>query len=298
MKKIEFEGWKNCVEMQSGNFRIIVTTEIGPRIIGGFLKDSENIFCVVGDTAGDVGGDEWKLYGGHRLWTSPEDKPRSYEVDNFPVEVEESGDSVSFSSGIDKATGVSKTIIITPLGDNKFEIKHKLKNESLWDIEVAAWALSVMAPGGTAVVPQPQGDPDALLPNRYLTVWPYTNMGDPRAVWGEKFILLKQDSNAKQPFKFGINCEAGWLAYVNKGVGLIKSFKHMVDAEYPDNGCSIEVYSCDFMCEIETLSPLYVLASGEEIEHVEIFRAVSGLGEINAEADAIENFPDFLELGN
>ncbi len=297
MKTVQFKGW-NCVEMQSGDFKILVTTNIGPRIIGGFLKNSDNIFYVDEKTAGDKGGDEWKIYGGHRLWTAPEAKPRAYEPDNFEVHVEELEDGISFSSGTDKRTGMHKTIIIKSLGDNKFDVIHKIKNKSAWDIELAAWALSVMAPGGVAITPQPQGDTEALLPNRYLTIWPYTNMADPRVAWGDKYVLLRQDSNAATAFKFGMNCENGWLAYVNKGIALIKSFDHIVDAEYPDNGCSIEIYSCAQMCEIETLSPLYLLAPNEEIVHTERFRATSGIGEIKNEADAAENFPSFLSLND
>ena len=37
MKKITFQGWKNCIELTNGDFRIVVTTEIGPRIVGAFL---------------------------------------------------------------------------------------------------------------------------------------------------------------------------------------------------------------------------------------------------------------------
>ena len=46
MKKVTFEGWKNCIEMTSGDFRIIITTEIGPRVMGGFVGNSANIFNV------------------------------------------------------------------------------------------------------------------------------------------------------------------------------------------------------------------------------------------------------------
>ena len=40
-------------------------------------------------------------------------------------------------------------------------------------------------------------------------------------------------------------------------------------AEYPDGGCSTELYTCHFMLEVESLSPLYTLKSGESAEHTE-----------------------------
>jgi hypothetical protein len=290
MKKVEFLGWKNCVEMNSGDFKLVVTTDVGPRVIGGFLKDSPNMFCVVDETAGSAGGDEWNIYGGHRLWHSPEAMPRTYSPDNSAIEVSECGDSVCFVSGTEARTGIHKCLSVKPLGNEKFEIKHCIRNDNMWDIEVAAWALSVMAPGGTAVVPQPQGDVDDLLPNRYVAVWPYTNMADKRLQWGKDYVLMKQDEKADSKCKFGLNCEDGWLAYANNGVALIKRFDHLIDAEYPDNGCSIECFTCNFMLEIETLSPLYILAPGEEIIHIEEWEAKDNIGQIETEVDAKKYF--------
>ena len=99
----------------------------------------------------------------------------------------------------------------------------------------------------------------------------------------------RQDKNATTKFKFGLNAEDGWLAYVNHGVAFIKNFAHLVDAEYPDNGCSVEVFTNNNMLEIETLSPLYVLSPGEEISHVEIFRAAAADSQMKTE----EEFLDF-----
>ncbi len=288
-RKIGFEGWKDCVEIQNGNFRLVVTTELGPRIIGAFLSDGPNLMCVDPKTAGKTGGKEWKIYGGHRLWHSPEAKPRSYAPDNSKVEVKNVKDGIIFSSGMEHITGISKSFKISAVGRNSFRIRHVLKNENLWDVELAAWALTVMDVGGVAVVPQPKGDKTALLPNRYFTLWPYTNMADPRLTWGEKYVLLRQDVKASTPAKFGINCEDGWVAYVNKGACLKKRFNHLVDAEYPDNGCSVECYSCNFMLEIETLSPLHQLPPGESIIHDETWECSPCPG-ISNEKDAVKFF--------
>ena len=290
MQKTSFKGWKNCVELNSGDFKIVVTTEIGPRIIGGFVGKSENIFYVDPASAGKKGGSEWKLYGGHRLWHSPEAKPRRYWPDNGPVQVKEKKAGIEFTAGVEPTTGIYKSMTIKPLGKRKFSVSHMLRNENTWPVELAAWALSVMAPGGTAVIPVPQGDRKALLPNCYMTVWPYTDLGDSRLSFGRKLILLRQDPNAKEASKIGLNCEDGWIAYANNGVALVKRFEHMVDAEYPDNGCSIESYSCSFMLEIETLGPLYLLEPGAELVHEEVWEGVTGIGKIDTEKDAAKYF--------
>jgi len=48
--------------------------------------------------------------------------------------------------------------------------------------EFAPWALTVMPPGGTCIIPLlPRGThPEDLLPGNLLTLWLYTDMSDPR----------------------------------------------------------------------------------------------------------------------
>ena len=91
-----------------------------------------------------------------------------------------------------------------------------------------------MAPGGKAIIPMPQGDPEALLPNTFISLWPYVNLADGRIRFGSKYSIVQQDCKCG-PAKIGCNCEDGWIAYQNKGVTFIKKYEHFVDAEYPDN---------------------------------------------------------------
>ncbi len=291
MKKVQFEGWNDCVELTSGDFKLIVTTEVGPRIIGGFLGGSGNIFHVDPKLAGTKGASEWVNYGGHRLWHSPETRERTYMLDNSRIiaqDLEEGG--VAFFSPTEQETGITKTIRIYPLGDNRFRVEHYLRNDGLWDVELAAWSISVMAPGGVAVIPQSSEVKTGLLPTKFVSVWPYTDMNDPRITWGEDFVFVRQDPEASKPCKIGLNCEEGWVAYINRGIAFVKYFDHFIDGEYPDNGCSAEVYTCNAMLEAESLSPLYLLAPGDEILHVEEWNAFeTEVTEIRTEDDAVDS---------
>ena len=82
IEKIKFKGWDNCYYISNSIVEAIVTTDVGPRIIHFSLTSEKNIFCIVEDQAGKVGGDEWRIYGGTRLWHSPEAMPRTYFPDN------------------------------------------------------------------------------------------------------------------------------------------------------------------------------------------------------------------------
>ena len=277
IKKVTFEGWENCVELVSGDFRIIVTTAIGPRVIAGYLGNSKNIFHVDPALAGKTGGNKWVNYGGHRLWHSPETRERTYEPDNEMIQAVELMDGgVSFIGNPEKNSGMMKILDIHPLGDEAFRVEHHIRNVGVWPVELAAWGISVMAPGGVAAVPLNR-EREGLLPSKFLAVWPYTDMNDPRITWGKDIVLVRQDSSPDaKPMKIGVNCEEGWIAYLNNDVCFLKQFDHYVDEDYPDNNCSVEVYTCKDMLEAETLSPLQLLQPGDEVVHIEEWTALDG----------------------
>ena len=89
----------------------------------------------------------------------------------------------------------------------------------------------------------------------------------------------------------GYNCEDGWIAYQVHGVTFIKKFDHMVDGDYPDNGCSVECYSNKDFQEMETLSPLYDLEPDETITYAEEWHALALKSPaVSCEKDAVEVF--------
>lgn len=159
------------------------------------------------------------------------------------------------------------------LSDDKNEVKvlHRLVNKNLWDVELAAWSLSVRAQGGRAIIPQePYGEgDDYLLPARPLALWQFIKMNDPRWIWGAKYIQAKQDTSAISHQKIGILNKQGWTAYYLNGEVLIKKFDFNSDAVYPDYGCNNETYINGHFLEIETLGPLTKIPPGGAVEHTE-----------------------------
>ncbi len=262
-------GWESCVEVSNGLVDFIATTAVGPRIIRfGFTCD-KNEFCEFKDQIGKSGGDKWNSYGGHRLWHSPEAMPRSYFPDNFPVDWHEIENGISLSQPVESTTGIKKDIDISLATDKPMvTVVHKLTNQSMWPLELAVWGISVMAAGGKAIIPQPLRQ-TGLLSNRLVALWPYTKMNDNRVYWGDKYITVTQDAQAKIPFKLGMPNEDGWAAYYNDGHLFVKKYTHSMDGTYPDLGCSWETYTNNLMLEMESLSPLKVLKPGETASHKE-----------------------------
>lgn len=269
IEHLAYGGWPNCVRLTDGRVELVAASDVGPRILWLGVVGGENLFGGLQEEWGLTGGEEWRLYGGHRFWHSPEAKPRSYYPDNGPLQVEVEGENALYLiQPPEPTTGMQKTIGLT-LTEDHVEVVHTLTNEGLWPVDAAPWALSVMATNSLAIIPQPQGDPETLLPNRTLTLWPYTDMTDPRVHWGRKFITLRQDPAIAQPIKMGLNAEDGWCACLVGDTLFLKCFDYFADVLYPDNGCTVESYTNDRFLELETLGPMVYLEPGDSATHVE-----------------------------
>jgi len=289
VEKVNYKGWPNCCRLSNRKAELIVTTDVGPRIIRFGFIGKDNEFKEYEDMMGKTGGDEWRIYGGHRLWHAPEAKPRTYYPDNVPVAVKEHPRYVRFTQPVEATTGLQKELDVSLCPDRvHVKIVHRLRNAAgLWPIHLASWALSVMAPGGKAIIPlPPRGSHEAnLLPTNTLTLWAYTDLSDPRWTLGRKYILLRQDPRAKTPQKLGVMVPDGWAAYARRGHLFVKKFQYVQGAPYPDMGCSVETFTnCD-MLEVETVGPMVCLPPGAAVEHVEHWFLFDGVPMPKNDAD-------------
>ncbi len=285
MPKTRYGGWSNCIALANDQVELVVTTDVGPRIIRLALLGGENLLKEVPDQMGKTGGDDWRPYGGHRFWHAPEVIPRTYAPDNDPVEATEKGGTVRLVQPVERTTGMQKELEIT-LDPKRGHVSvlHRLTNHNPWAVEAAPWALTVMAPGGAAVFPQEpyKPHPEYMLPARPLVLWHYTDMSDPRLSWGEKYIILRQDPKAETKNKIGmLNCQ-GWAAYLLRGCVFVKRFPCVKGAPYPDFGCNCESYTDPDILEIESLGPLSTIEPEGAVEHIEdwyLFKADIDLDE-------------------
>ena len=277
IERLAYAGWPNCYRLTDGKVELVATGDVGPRVVRLGFVGGDNLFGGLEEGLGLTGGVEWRVYFGHRFWHSPEAMPRSYYPDNHPIQVDSEGENTLYLiQPPEPTTGMQKTLGVT-LAEDHVEVAHTLSNEGLWPVEAAPWALSVMAMNSAAIIPQPQGDPEALRPNRTLMLWPYTNMTDPRVHWGRRFIILRQDPDIAQPIKLGLSAEDGWCACLVGETLFLKCFDYYAGALYPDNGCTVESYANNRFLELETLGPMDYLEPGDAITHVErwhLFRGV------------------------
>ncbi len=199
--------------------------------------------------------------------------PRSYAPDNGPVRHEWDGTTLRLSvEEGENGLGKEMRVTLSP-SEPRVEVAHRLVNQNPWAIELAPWVLTVMAPGGRAVVPNEEyrPHPDSLEPARPVVVWHFTDMSDPRWTWGRRYLLLRQDPAATSRQKAGVLNTRGWAAYLLGDDAFIKAYPYTPGAIYPDMGCNTELFTDPEMLELETLGPLTRLEPGAHVDHVEMW---------------------------
>lgn len=246
--------------------------EAGPRLVRLFPAGSEqNLLAEAPEMFWETPYGRFYIRGGHRLWHAPEKMARTYVPDNSGLVVTELPDGVRLEGPQEPDTAVCKSMTIRLHADRPaLTIEHTLLNAGVWPVELAPWAITQMRLGGTAVFPQQVGqlDEDGLLPNRQLTLWPYTHLNDPRLHLDDDYILVGPEI-ADKPFKIGCFNRHGWLAYFLEDVLFVKRFPVREDQPHPDFGCNAEIYANDKFMELESLGPLTLLRPDESVSHSE-----------------------------
>ena len=271
IKQTEFHG-HSCFELSNGEASVIASADFGPRIVSYSLAEGENILGWHPDAAVTTDLGTWKPYGGHRLWMAPENMPLSYAPDNEPVQVQEHGELSLSLSAKEDAAGIEKRITLT-LNEkgSRLTLDHEITNRDEAR-DVSAWALTIMAPGGEAVIPNEPFAPysgETLLPVRSMAVWSYTDFTDPRWTFTKDEIRIRVDESLGHQQKIGILNKQGWAGYRLGDLFFRKSFEYVDGASYPDMNSNTEIYTAGVFVEVESLSPLRILETGDSITYTE-----------------------------
>ena len=280
MERVTTIGALNGVRLSNESVGVVATTDVGPRIVEYALHGGLNVLGEAPDARIETPLGVWRPYGGHRLWCAPEASPRSYVPDNDPVLVEEIGErAVRLIAPPESATGIARaiTVVLDDTGSG-LTLLHRITNTSLWMVELAPWALTIVAPGGEALVPQEPYRPHAesLLPVRTLALWSYTDLSDERLRFGRRFIRVRSRSTMAEPLKIGASNAQRWAGWHRDGTLFVKRFPYSSEALYPDLGCNTEIYTAGDFMELESLGPMIRLEPGASVEHLERWSLFDG----------------------
>jgi hypothetical protein len=280
VEKTEYKGWSNCYRVTNGEIELIVTADVGPRIIRFAFVGGQNLFKEYSEQLGKKGEEKFQLRGGDRVWKAPEDPVATWAPDNVPVEIRVTPSGLVAREPVEPLTKLQKEIEVSmaPSGAN-VTVTHRIANRSLFPLEFAPWALTMMAQGGMAVTGfPPRGKhPINLEATNPLVMWAYTNLADPRWRFTRKFMMLRQDPDNSDAQKLGLFNPDTWAAYLLNGEAFVKRVKADPAKTYTDFGCSFETFTNNEFLEIETLGPVTKVQPEQTVEHVEhwaLFRNV------------------------
>lgn len=280
VEKVSYKGWPNCFKVTNGEVELIVTGDIGPRIIRFGFPGGQNLLKEYADQLGKTGEEKFQLRGGHRVWKAPEDPVATWAPDNAPVQIEITKTGLVAREPVEPLTGLQKEIAVemAPSGTH-VTLTHRITNKTLFPLEFAPWALTMMAPGGVAITGfPPRGThPQNLEATNPLVMWAYTDLSDKRWGFTKKYMTLRQDPNNPVPQKLGHFNARTWGAYLLNGELFLKQSRPDATKTYPDFGCSFETFTNNEFLEIETLGPMTKIAPGGSVTHVENWSLAKGV---------------------
>lgn len=272
VEKVEYKGWRNCYRVSNGEVEVVVTGDVGPRVMRYGFVGGQNVLKEFGQQLGKSGEQKFQLRGGDRVWKAPEDAVATWAPDNVAVEITVTANGVIARAPVEPLTSLQKEIEVRMASTGtQVEVAHRITNRSLFTLEYSVWALTMMAPGGTAIsgFPPRGKHPANLEATNPLVMWAYTNLADKRWVFTKKYLMLKQDPGNAEAQKLGMFNAKTWGAYVLNGEAFVKQAKANWGETYPDFGCSFETFTNNEFLEIETLGPLKKVLPGKTAEQVE-----------------------------
>ena len=273
IEKTNYKGWPNSYRISNGEVEVVVTSDIGPRVIRYAFPGGQNLFKEFTEGLGKSGEATWQLRGGHRIWIAPEDAVRTYAPDNGPVHISIKGDVLEATEPTEPLTGLEKQITVKMAsGGTGVEVLHRIRNTTQKTIELAPWALTMMAQGGTGIhgFPPRGTHPQVLAPSNPLVMFAFTDLTDKRWQFTKKYLILRQDpNNHGQPQKLGSFNAHTWAAYLLGSDLFIKHYEADPKRTYPDFNASFETFTNADFLEQETLGPMTKLAPGASVDHIE-----------------------------
>ena len=279
-------GWKQVLVLANNEVELLITLDVGPRIISYRHQGGLNVFKTFDDQLGTSGEADWQIRGGHRLWMAPE-TTSSYFPDNQPVSFTLMDENhVCLRTPAEAESGIEKEIeIILDKKTSSVTLNHSISATKDMSSGIAPWGLTVLKAGGKAIIPMPPRnlhpndlpaternagrDLDLnLLPNRKMSLWAYTNLTDPRFNWCADRLEISQDANMPST-KLGFLHQLQSAHYEVDGYRFSKTIDYRQDATYPDGNCNLEIFTDGEMLELESLGPLVTLNKGDRIVHTE-----------------------------
>jgi hypothetical protein len=268
IEQTRFLEWEQAYRLRLGEAEMIVVTEIGPRILSLTVDGGPNLLFV--DEEMEIGRGEgkhaWHIYGGHRVWVAPETED-VYAPDNVPCDVEIADGELTVLAPPSVRTSLQKRLTVRA-HDGRFVLEHGVRNVGDTLYAGAVWALTCVVPRGVVAFPWGRGGVWDLKKIVYWNRWMDHRSDVTSGQWQPGPDLFRVFPTGEEG-KVGTNSPEGWVALCREDATFIKSRQWLPSAHYPDEDCSLQVYTYAAFIELETLGPIVPIYPGSEVTHEE-----------------------------
>ena len=303
VEDIDFHGWDG-VRLSNGIIDAVCVPEIGGRLMQFRLGPHDYLFMnpdLLGkrfsyeEHAGDGTIINWKNYGGAKTWPAPQGwdgegqwpGPPDAVLDSGRYESETNQDDASASilmtSPPDERSGLRiRRLLSVDAVSSRLQLDLAFENISERTIRWSIWDVAQMlcrtADGAL------NDDCWLYIPTDPKCERPYTILfGDDNQQYqldAESGMLSVQYQGIVG--KIGVHSPAGWIVFADRQAGFVlcMRFRYEPNAEYPDNGATVECWtespgapspipirSPGYILEAEVLSPLFTLQPGKSASH-------------------------------
>jgi len=291
-----YKDYGKCLKMENDAVELLVTVEVGPRIIYFAAKGGENMFwnddnkvrvskhplykSIFGEDA------EYHFYGGHRMWLAPQSMCTE-SPDSYPVTVDILENGASFTCPEAKVMGfISKLTVILDPEEPTITVTTAFTNTADEPKSNAVWQVTQCAPGGVAFFPymkpaapmtpgarrpmsmDPERARQPMLPAGNLVT--FIGGSDDRLIVDPEYITLSFSYDRdRRPIKVGMQNQQNFALYAVNDHVLKFGYDNDPFGVYTDYGCSQETYTDSQFTEVEALGQYVTFSKGETIEHTE-----------------------------
>ena len=270
--RTNYHGWTNCYILGNGKAEVVIVPAIGRVMQFGFVGE-EGVFWenrALDGHSSSWEAKDWVNFGGDKTWPAPEADWTNFTkhagwrpppaFDALPVEVITNAGNLVLVSAVDPYYGIRTHRRV-----------HLEPNKPVMTISTTYERISgEPAPIGIWVITQLKEPLGIFVPVASKTSFTngYALLGKtPPPDLAVQGGLLSLTRNPKAAHKIGL--ESGVLLWVGEKHMLRIDSSRVAKSDYPDGGCSTEIYTNPDplpYIELETLGPLHPLRSGTRIE--------------------------------
>jgi hypothetical protein len=276
VERISYHDWPDCYLISNGQVEAVIVPAIGRVMQLRLAGDAEGAFWENRTLDGqlrDVASNDWINFGGDKCWPAPQALWIEHQGRDWPppeafgaqqVTASASDRGVVVKSPVDPGFGIQVVRHIElDAGQPILRIAtqyHKLSGSA---VRVGIWTITQMRePERVCVLLSPDSRFAAGF-IRLMSAEPADLKIDGR--------LLSLRRHQRQHVKIGTDGSS--MAWVGANC-VVRIDAEIRPGEYPDGGCSTEVYTCPDpfqYVELETLGPLTTMNPGDRIEQTTVY---------------------------